>query len=124
MISGAVGLGVLLLPYAASAQQVLFSNGSNQNSTFGLIAGFLNALIGLFITLAIIVFFWGLITYLTHLGDDTKRKAGLMVMTYGVIALFVMVSIWGILRLLQNTFQVQNGNVQSILPLTVPTSSF
>ncbi|TSC62362.1 MAG: hypothetical protein Athens041674_525 [Parcubacteria group bacterium Athens0416_74] len=27
-------------------------------------------------------------------------------MMYGVIAIFVMVSIWGIIRLLQNTFKV------------------
>jgi hypothetical protein len=69
-----------------------------------LASNFLNALMGLFITLAIVVFFWGLISYLFKAGED--KSEGLKIMFYGVITIFVMVSIWGIIRLLQNTFKV------------------
>jgi hypothetical protein len=31
-------------------------------------------------------------------------------MIYGIIALFVMVSIWGIINVLQTTFNVQGGS--------------
>ncbi len=93
---GALVSGSLLLPSFAAAQTLL--------NTLALVNTFLNALIGLFITLAVVVFFWGLIGYLASGGDDKKK--GLERMLMGVVAIFVMVSIWGIIRLLQATFRV------------------
>lgn len=84
------------LPMMASAATLL--------DTLALANTFLNALIGLFITLAIVIFFWGLIKYLMEAGE--KKSEGLQIMMYGILAIFVMVSIWGIIRLLQSTFKV------------------
>jgi hypothetical protein len=92
-----IAAGAVFLPVLASAQTLL--------NTLALINTFLNAAIGLFITLAIVVFFWGLIMYLTKIGSEDSKK-GLGIMFWGVIAIFVMVSIWGIIRLLQNTLKV------------------
>lgn len=91
-----VAAGTVALPALASAATLL--------NTLALANTFLNALIGLFITLAIVVFFWGLIRYLVNAGED--KAEGLQIMFYGVLAIFVMVSIWGIIRLLQSTFSV------------------
>lgn len=68
-------------------------------------SNFLNGIIGLFITLAIVVFFWGLIKYLWSM-DTENAHEGLRIMFWGLISIFVMVSIWGIIKLLQNTFRV------------------
>lgn len=94
----ALGLVSFIAPSLASAQTLL--------NTLALVNTFLNAAIGLFITLAIVVFFYGLIKYLTKLGGEDAAKEGLSTMFWGVIAIFVMVSIWGIIRLLQNTLKV------------------
>lgn len=94
--SSGLSILALALPALASAATLL--------DTLALANTFLNALIGLFITLAIVVFFWGLIKYLASGGED--KQEGLSIMFYGVIAIFVMVSIWGIIRLLQSTFKV------------------
>ena len=88
--------GTVALPALTSAATLL--------NTLALANTFLNALIGLFITLAIVVFFWGLIRYLVNAGE--AKAEGLQIMFYGVLAIFVMVSIWGIIRLLQSTFSV------------------
>lgn len=87
---------VTILPYGANAVTLL--------DTLSLLSKILNAAVGLFITLAIVIFFWGLIKYLASAGD--QKHEGLKIMYYGVITIFVMVSLWGIIRLLQNTFQV------------------
>ena len=79
--------------------------GSSLFDILALANTFLNALIGLFITLAIVVFFWGVIKYLMKSSGENAGE-GLKLMMWGVIAIFVMVSIWGIIRLLQNTFKV------------------
>src|SRR3989344_207097 len=91
-----VAMGTIVMPALASAATLL--------NTLALANTFLNALIGLFITLAIVVFFWGLIRYLVEAGEEKAK--GLQIMFYGVLAIFVMVSIWGIIRLLQSTFKV------------------
>jgi hypothetical protein len=96
-----LALGVLSLPYFAGAVTFL--------DTLALINTVLNATIGLFITLAIVVFFWGLIRYLWNMnatGEEAHK--GLQLMFWGVIAIFVMVSIWGIIRLLQSTLKVNS----------------
>lgn len=73
--------------------------------TLALMNTFLNATMWLFISLAIVVFFWGLIKYIFSPGTD-RASEGVQVMFWGVLAIFVMVSIWGIIRLLQATFKV------------------
>lgn len=91
----------------ASAQTLL--------NTLALVSQFLNSLVYLFITLAIVVFFWGLIRYLMSVGE--QKSEGLQTMMYGIIAIFVMVSIWGIIRLLQSTFRVTS--TEPVIPKTI-----
>ena len=93
-----LALGTVTLPSLALGAGTLFTLLVDASR-------FLNGVIGLFITLAIVVFFWGLIKYLWTIGTEGAHE-GLNIMFWGVIAVFVMVSIWGIIRLLQSTLKV------------------
>jgi hypothetical protein len=84
----------LALPAVAAAQTV-----QGVLNTFGQI---INILVVLAIGVAIVVFFYGMIKYLLSAGE--KKAEGLQLMLYGIVAIFVMVSIWGLVRLLGNTF--------------------
>lgn len=95
-----LALATLALPSLALAANTILD-------LLVLASRFLNGVIGLFITLAIVVFFWGLIQYLLQVGE--KKSEGLSIMVWGVLAIFVMVSLWGIIRVLQSTFGVQNN---------------
>lgn len=95
--TSALSLAVLALPALASAQTLL--------NTLAFFNTLLNGIIGLLITVAIVAFFYGLVKYL-FTGATEGKSDGLRVMLYGVITIFVMVSIWGIVRLLQSTFSV------------------
>ncbi len=57
---------------------------------------------GLLILAGIVVYFWGISTNILKMKDEGGQlfKAYFI---WGIIALFVMVSIWGIIQLLQNT---------------------
>ena len=94
--SSALALGVVILPALASAASIL--------TILALANTVLNALIGILITAAIVALFWGLVKYLFTEGEG--KSDGIKLMAYGVFAIFVMVSVWGIVRLLQNTFGV------------------
>lgn len=107
-VASALSAGSLFLPMLASAQTLL--------NTLAMVSQFLNSLVYLFITLAIVVFFYGLVKYL--LGDGAEGKTeGLKIMMMGVITIFVMVSIWGIIRLLQSTFRVTSTD--PVIPKTI-----
>jgi hypothetical protein len=110
-----------LIHIGATAATIAFSGlpmvVAAQNTAQGLLGTLalanriLNGLVGLFVLVAIIAFFYGLIRWLFSASSETKGEA-LAIMFYGVIAIFVMVSIWGIIRLLQNTFGVtQNTSI-------------
>lgn len=57
---------------------------------------------GLF-PLATIVFFWGVIKYLTTTEPEKMSEARTF-MVFGFISLFVIFSVWGIVQLITNTF--------------------
>jgi hypothetical protein len=104
--------GAFALPMLASAQNIV--NTTPQQGVIGLIQfanTALNDVMVLFITLAIVVFFWGLIRYImTNNAGGEGRAEALSVIFYSIIAIFIMVSIWGVIHLLQATFGVNNSN--------------
>lgn len=61
--------------------------------------------------LAILGFFFGLARYIFSAGDEEKRKEGKSMMVWGLVAVFVLVSLFGIIRLFQRTLGVGEGNV-------------
>jgi len=76
--------------------------------TFGeliyVLVSLINTAVSVVIALAVLGFFWGVTKYMFSAQDSTKLEEGKKIMVWGIIALFVMVSIWGILRILINTF--------------------
>ena len=67
----------------------------------------LDFLIPFLITLALVFFLWGLALFILKAGEEKEKGRDIMI--YGIIALFVMVSIWGLVRVLNNTFNVGAG---------------
>lgn len=56
------------------------------------------------ITLAFVGYFYGVSSNILVFDEDAHGEKRRAYLVWGVIILFVMVSIWGILQLLQNTF--------------------
>ncbi|MSR71011.1 hypothetical protein EXS62_03150 [Candidatus Kaiserbacteria bacterium] len=71
-----------------------------------------NMLIPILIAVALIVFFWGLIQYIRQSGKG--HEAGKKIMIAGLVSLFVMVSVWGIIRLAQTALLGGNANDTNI----------
>jgi hypothetical protein len=57
-------------------------------------------------SLAILVFVWGVVQYLTNAQEEAKREKGRQFMIWGIVALAVMVSVWGLVRIAGNTFGI------------------
>ncbi len=64
----------------------------------------IKTVIPFFFTLATAAFIWGVIQYVINAENEEKRKNGKTFMIWGLIALFVMISLWGLVNVLTNTF--------------------
>lgn len=71
------------------------------------------------VALALLAFFWGLAMYMLNLGTegDKDKKKGRDLMMYGVLTLFVIVSVWGLVQILQATFLPNGTNTGSAPPV-------
>lgn len=63
-------------------------------------------------SLAILVFFWGIVKYIAKRGSEKGVEEAKHTIQWGLIALFVMFTVWGLVQLLSATFGVPiNGNI-------------
>lgn len=73
-------------------------------SSLDTITGLINRLIPLIISIALVLFLIGIVQFVTAGGDEEKRAAARGMIIFGIIALFVMVSVWGFVNILAKTF--------------------
>ncbi len=57
--------------------------------------------------LAVLVFFWGIVKFINHAGDEKAVEEGKSLMLWGMVGLFVMVSLWGILGYFQQELNLK-----------------
>ncbi len=117
-IKSAVAVALSIAPFAASAITVSTTNGLG--GVFATIGGLLGIITPVVVGLALLGFFWGLAMYVLNFsGDDKDKKKGRDMMVYGTLVLFVMVSVWGIVNILQDTFNL-HGN-QTLTGSEIPS---
>lgn len=94
------------------------------SETKKVIGGFswiVNTLSGIAAAAALLAFFWGIAKYISSAGDPKKAQEGKSIMIYGVVALFVLFSIFGLVRFLQIEFgTTSTGNLTppQVAPVT------
>ncbi len=81
-----------------------FAASGNFRELVGRITSILGRLIPILIGFAVVVFFWGIIQYVTAGADQKRLETGKKILVYGVIGIFVAVSFWGLVLILKTTF--------------------
>jgi len=98
---------LLFLPAVASAQST---------SVKGLIEAvgrLINPTIAILVGVALLVFIWGLVKFVFRVGGDEKAVGeGKSLMKWGLIALFVMLSVWGIVGFMQTALNLPGAPLQ------------
>lgn len=67
----------------------------------------IKTVVPLLFSIATVAFIWGIIQYFLNPDNEEKRKTGKSYMLWGIIGLFVMLSMWGLVGVLSNTFGVK-----------------
>jgi hypothetical protein len=102
--SAVLATSLFVFPLVASAQ--------NAQSILNTFASLVNQLIPLALAVALLVFFWGLIQYIWKSPSSEGHQKGVQTMVAGIVGLFFMVSVWGIVSILNRTFGVSSGGSQ------------
>lgn len=93
--------------------QIVFADGVTDliRAAFDIVN---NILIPLAFSLCLLYFFWGVVKYIRS-GAESEKAAeeGKNIIMWGVIGLFVAVSIWGIIKFIQNELSLP-GDIKTI----------
>ncbi len=73
------------------------------------LSGWLVVLVTIVIAIGLLTFLWGVVGYITAGADEEKRGQARNLMIYGIIGLFVMVAVWGLVYLVGSIIGVKPG---------------
>jgi hypothetical protein len=83
--------------------------------------GYLNYIVPALVTVAVVYFIWGVISFMTS-SDEEAKKMGRTKIINGLIGLFIIVAFWGIIGVVKNSFDISNNTGEGITPC-VPSSA-
>ena len=83
---------------------------------------YLNLALPILISIAVIWFVWQVIKY-TISGDEDKKKEAKSGIIWGIVGLFIIVSVWGLVDFLANTLDITQGGGPSNLH-TLPVVNY
>lgn len=110
VLGGALTINVVFPLQAFAAQcEAPLSGGGAGNITS--ILNFPTCIINTYlvpgaIALEIILFIAGIIIYVANGDNEGKRKEGSQFMLWGLLAIFVTLSVWGLVAIIRNTLQI------------------
>jgi hypothetical protein len=90
------------------APLIAFAKGPTLFDIVTLVISYLNVALVLFMGAAVVIFVYHVIKYFI-LPNENRSEAGSYVL-YSVTGFFVILSFWGLVNILQNTFGLQNEN--------------
>ncbi|HVS79592.1 MAG TPA: hypothetical protein VHF05_01305 [Candidatus Paceibacterota bacterium] len=64
----------------------------------------LNPIIVLMFMVALAMFFWGIFQFISNAESDRGREEGKQNMLWGIVGMFIMISVYGIIRVVLATF--------------------
>lgn len=111
---------VLAVPITVSAQTNFFFTLSPY---FIDLFNILFVLLPFALSLAVLFFLWGLAKFVYRAGDEREHENGRRIMVWGVIAIFVLVSIFGIMEVILQTFGLDVDGPGSLGVVGIPTVS-
>ncbi|MCK9352133.1 MAG: hypothetical protein WCT49_02785 [Candidatus Paceibacterota bacterium] len=76
----------------------------------------LNPFIAVLFVVATVYFLIGLIRYFLPQGSDSDRQTGQRHMVWGLVGMFIMITVFGIMKLIVNTFGVNLSDFGATLP--------
>lgn len=105
-------MGALLFTPAFALAQ----NLSNVSRLVESIRNVIDILIPLVAAIALLAFFWGLVKVILNAGNEEEKGKGKHIMIWGVVALFIIVSVWGLVKFIGEAIGVRPDDTNQNIP--------
>ena len=112
-------IGIFLVPTIVFGRSVTQNPTGDVGGLFTLFGSIVLQLIPIASMLVILFFFYGLSLFILKAGDPKAASEGKGIMVWGILALFVMVSIYGIIGFMQRSTGVDMPGVTN--PIVLPS---
>lgn len=109
----------LALAQTPRAGTSLSSSGNCATMADNGITGVVNCLVDIF-NVAIYLMIAAAVVYIVYgafnmIRSEEKREEGKQTIYYGIVGLFVMISIWGLVNILDNTFRLSDKDSDAVI---------
>ena len=108
LITSVSGLLSLFIPVLVNAQALI-----DINSVAGKATNIGNLIVQLAISLAVVWIIVNVVRYLIATNDPAHRTSAGWGILWGVVGLFVILSVWGLVYILRNSFRTQDNIPQN-----------
>lgn len=81
---------------------------TNFKSLIGIFIDLINTALPVLAGIGLLVFFWGLAKFIRNAGEVKDHTEGKDLMIWGVVGLFVLFSVWGIVGFVQSSFGIRS----------------
>lgn len=100
----------VILAALAFAPAVAFAQGNlgNLETLLRSVGRLVDIALPIIVAIGLLVFFWGLVKFI--FGGEEAKKEGQSFMIWGIVALFVMISVWGLVRWIGNALGIGQGD--------------
>lgn len=105
--------GSALLPVLAFAQAN--QPVTNISGLLNRLTNIINLIIPFLVGLAVLFIIYGIVNFISSAGDEEARANAKQFIIWGIIGVFLMLSIWGLVNILVNSIPVDNAKLQNDL---------
>jgi len=106
-------LSIFFIPFFTKA----VSSPHDAKGTLDLFKDILgNNILPFVISIGLILFLVGVVRFVGAGDNEEKRASGSAVMIFGIIVLFVMVGVWGLVAIFTKTFTGKSPELPNVLP--------
>ncbi|MDP2593235.1 MAG: pilin [bacterium] len=115
---GAGALTPPTLTTVAAAPEGTCTMGTNIQGLLGFFVCLINnSIIPLIFAIAVVMFIWGAVKFfIINADEEAQREQGKQFMIWGIIALTVMTTVWGIVGVLGDTFNLKRNALPQVCP--------
>lgn len=96
-------LSLFVAIFGALSLTPMFAFAQNVQGVLGIVLGLINTVIVILIIAAVMFFIYAVVMYI--LGKGERKQ-----ILNGLVGLFVIVAFWGVIKIVQNTFGLDNNN--------------
>ncbi len=102
------GYYALLLVLVLTSPVVVHAGDPTLVTVIDAFAGSLGKASGLLVSIALMVFVWGVVQFIGSAGDEKTRVIGRTKITWGLVGLALIISVWGVVNLLRTMVGTSN----------------